>query len=244
MPVVLITAFEKTEYMRQAIDVGVDRYVLKPIDSDYLEAALCHCARRVRAESELAKARRQELELLQARHASSIGLLAAGLAHDYNNLLQRITTAVDFAATQDTPESRARMLHIAQQGIAEGDRLWKRLRMLSREGGDGYVRGPIDELARSEVARALMGRSCAARFSWATGGVQVVHHPTNLGAVFAALAQNAAEAMGDGGLLTVLGEVVALPELNDAHLPEGRYLHVVFEDHGRGIPPELSLIHI
>jgi diguanylate cyclase (GGDEF)-like protein len=47
VPVVVITAFEQTEYLMRSIDIGVDRYVIKPVTIDHLMAALLYCAHRL-----------------------------------------------------------------------------------------------------------------------------------------------------------------------------------------------------
>ena len=44
MPVILATAFNDATYLHRAIDVGVDNYVLKPIDLGKLYAAMLKCA--------------------------------------------------------------------------------------------------------------------------------------------------------------------------------------------------------
>jgi DNA-binding NarL/FixJ family response regulator len=46
--VIIITAFEQTEYLEQAIRAGVDQYVVKPVQAERLEFALLSCAHRLR----------------------------------------------------------------------------------------------------------------------------------------------------------------------------------------------------
>ena len=50
VPVVVTTAYSEVSELLQAIDLGIARYVLKPIDTDVLLDALEYCARMVRAE--------------------------------------------------------------------------------------------------------------------------------------------------------------------------------------------------
>ena len=44
IPIIVTTAHTDTSYMAEAIDIGVDQYVIKPIDSGKLSAALEKCA--------------------------------------------------------------------------------------------------------------------------------------------------------------------------------------------------------
>ena len=51
-PVVVTTAHSEANRLLRAIEVGVDQYVIKPIDFDALRAALSRCARAVHADRE------------------------------------------------------------------------------------------------------------------------------------------------------------------------------------------------
>jgi diguanylate cyclase (GGDEF)-like protein/PAS domain S-box-containing protein len=60
IPIIIATAFENTDYFRQAIEIGVYRYVAKPLDLLSLASCLAECG-------ELVKRRR---ELLAQKHLS------------------------------------------------------------------------------------------------------------------------------------------------------------------------------
>ncbi|MFM8331402.1 MAG: diguanylate cyclase domain-containing protein [Candidatus Methylumidiphilus sp.] len=50
-PVIITTAFNETHYLLKAIDLGVDAYVVKPINSAHLERDLLKCARSLSLET-------------------------------------------------------------------------------------------------------------------------------------------------------------------------------------------------
>ena len=52
-PIIVTTAFGHADYLMKAIDIGIDRYVTKPINTERLRRALLECARKLRAEQEL-----------------------------------------------------------------------------------------------------------------------------------------------------------------------------------------------
>lgn len=100
--IILTTAFEEPRYFYRAIDLGIDKYIVKPIDLKILEIALLKCARAIRAEAalrenqeyiaELLKMQRDENEVLnrEVNHMQkleSIGQLTSGIAHNFNNIL-------------------------------------------------------------------------------------------------------------------------------------------------------------
>ena len=53
VPVIVTTAFEQTDYLLRSIEIGVDEYVTKPVNSDRLYEGLLACARRLRVEWQL-----------------------------------------------------------------------------------------------------------------------------------------------------------------------------------------------
>jgi PAS domain S-box-containing protein len=52
-PVILTSAFADTQYFLRSIDIGIDKYVLKPIRTEALEAALRRVAQALHTQSEL-----------------------------------------------------------------------------------------------------------------------------------------------------------------------------------------------
>ena len=53
VPIIVITAFEQTDYLMRSIDIGVDRYVTKPLLLDRLMNALMYCSHQLLTEERL-----------------------------------------------------------------------------------------------------------------------------------------------------------------------------------------------
>ena len=53
VPVVITTAFEQSDYFLRAIELGIARYILKPVQVPQLDAALLECAHRLNVERQL-----------------------------------------------------------------------------------------------------------------------------------------------------------------------------------------------
>jgi len=51
VPIILLTAFDNSDYLMKSINIGVDCYVTKPVDVYQLQDALLRCARRLYAEN-------------------------------------------------------------------------------------------------------------------------------------------------------------------------------------------------
>lgn len=54
--IIIMTAFEQSAYLLDAIDLGIDKYVVKPVDSTKLLNVLLVCAHRMRADESLQRA--------------------------------------------------------------------------------------------------------------------------------------------------------------------------------------------
>ena len=55
VPIIITTAFNDTSFLLDAIDTGINQFVLKPIDSEKLFAAIMHCVREITYEARLEK---------------------------------------------------------------------------------------------------------------------------------------------------------------------------------------------
>jgi DNA-binding NarL/FixJ family response regulator len=73
VPIVVVTAFERIDYLMRSIEIGVDKYVTKPIVIEQLRAALLTSAHRLRAEEQLNLHRqRKTARLMQTQEELSI----------------------------------------------------------------------------------------------------------------------------------------------------------------------------
>lgn len=81
VPIIITTAFEEPRYFHRAIDLGVDKYVTKPVDLTILESALLKCARAIRSEMALRDLHERTSELQEAQHIAKLGHWRLDLAN-------------------------------------------------------------------------------------------------------------------------------------------------------------------
>ena len=133
VPIIVTTAFEQTDYLLRSIEIGVDKYVTKPINVERLSRALSDCARRLRAEELLVRQRALEAQAGRVKHLEAMGVMAGGMAHDFNNLLQVILGYVCLAQVHAEPGSKVReLLNKAETSFASAIDLGQRLRILGK----------------------------------------------------------------------------------------------------------------
>ena len=138
VPVIMLTAFEATDYLKRSINLGVSGYVIKPIEIAKFIESLLKCARsllvekkmlaaetqqkieaqnarevseaamELRIAEEVRKNREKDILLLQQDKLASIGHLAAGVAHEINNPIAFITSNLGTLQKYVTLEQRYR----------------------------------------------------------------------------------------------------------------------------------------
>jgi two-component system cell cycle sensor histidine kinase/response regulator CckA len=186
---------------------------------------------------------RRELEekLRQAQKLEAIGLLAGGVAHDFNNMLTAITGYSDFAlAALDTGRGvrRADIEEIAKAAERAGALTsqllaFSRKQILRLEVVDlNDVVGEMDKLLRR-----LIGEHIDVVTAFGAGLGRVKADRSQLEQVIVNLAVNARDAMPNGGKL-VIETANADPEEIAAHAPElvpGPHVLLTVADTGCGM---------
>lgn len=232
VPIIVATAFERTDYLLQCIDLGIDAYVLKPVRPERLLQALRTCAARILDREQAMETRRLEAEAVQLRHQAALRVLLGGLAHDYNNLLQGIFGFVEVARNLlPRDEGTARLLELSADSEAQTRHLGRRLRLLLDACDPLEDEGPLGALLKSRLDRAVAGKAVEAELDLRDGGCVVRHNAASLARLLDHLLENALEAMQGKGRLRLAAERAALPQ--------GEHLRVTLEDSGPGIRPEI-----
>jgi|GEM_PF-886222 len=168
----------------------------------------------------------------------SLGVLAGGIGHDFNNLLSVIMGDLSLLELNlaDDPEN-APLVKNASSAVDHARDLTRQLLTFSKGGAPVKHTASLKELVTETLKFALHGTSS----TWN------VHAPDDLWKanidagqihqVFHNLILNAHQAMPEGGTITVHLMNRALKPDNASHLPAGRYLQIDLSDKGPGIPP-------
>jgi signal transduction histidine kinase len=226
---IFMTASGDSKFILEAIDIGVTQYVIKPVELPKLLAAITNCAAIIRMKAEVQR----------AKHIEAIGVLAAGLAHDYNNLLHAVLGCVSLAKMGVEPGSEVyEQLNMAESMSGNARELGQRLQTFSKGGMGLKQKTDLTPLIISGVRAAIGGAAITPAFDLPLDIPQVMINKTQMQQVISHLTINAVEAMPRGGRLQVAARVSSLSSESGLPLPAGDYVHIIFSDTGRGIPPE------
>jgi signal transduction histidine kinase len=157
----------------------------------------------LRFESELRSVRE---ELAQARVMDSLGRMAAGVAHDFNNVLSGIALALhvlDSALPADSPAHEAAT--DVQELVSRGSRLVKQLLTFARQGAYGGVPVEVSGWMREMLPRISrsLGPDVTLKTDIACGTAHVALDAPVLEQILVNLTLNARDAMPGGGQLEI-----------------------------------------
>ncbi len=259
-PVVMLTAYETEELAAQASAAGAGAYVVKPPDGRTLQRAIIIALARfadmaalrrsnARLEKTLVELQAAQEKLMQQERLAAVGQLAAGIAHEYNNMMAGIILYADLMLRGDnlSAKDRERLAVIQEQGQRAADLTQKILdfaaeSILHRQNLDAnhFLRGIQTQLARTLPENIRLHLTCPA------DEVIIFADPDRLRQVVINLTLNAREAMPQGGNLYVALQCLHVTDGADAPLPEmdaGDWAVITVADNGVGIAPE-ALPHI
>ncbi|MEP7187655.1 MAG: response regulator [Roseiflexaceae bacterium] len=200
------------------------------------------------SERKRAEEQRKQLEdqLLQAQKMESIGTLAGGVAHDFNNMLTAIIGNIQLVLESTPAESLDYpMLTEIEKAATRATALTRQLLTFSRrqpiERRTIDLNATINEL--SQMLRRLIGEHVDVVIRLAEQLSMIFADPAQIQQVLMNLAVNARDAMPSGGQLLIATREVELDEQDCRNQPwarPGRYALLIVGDTGTGMDAELQ----
>jgi PAS domain S-box-containing protein len=194
--------------------------------------------------SDMTEKRRMQDEMVKSQKLESLGMLAGGIAHDFNNILTAILGNLSFVRHQMEPyHIFSKRLEECENAVSRASELTRQLLTFSR-GGEPVKKllSPVS-LIVDAVSFALRGSNVRCVTELADDLWCLEADEGQLSQVLHNLMLNAAQAMPDGGEVTVRAVNELMGRDNPLKLQPGAYITITVNDHGCGIPRE-NLIRI
>ena len=173
-----------------------------------------------------------QLRVAQSERLASIGMLAAGVAHEINNPLGGIL-ALTSLAVEDLPDDHPDRTNL-EEVVRQAERCRDIVRGLLEFSRQSEMHMEVVDVSRVlEDTVGLIGKQASflnVRLvrEWAPDLPAIVADRSQLQQVFLNLIVNAVQAMDERGTLTI----------RTAHTLDDDTVEIAFSDTGRGIPPE------
>jgi PAS domain S-box-containing protein len=176
----------------------------------------------------------------QAEKLAALGQLTGGVAHDFNNILQVVTSGAALLKRASMPEAkRAEILDSMIEAGKNARELTGRLLAFARQ--QALRPELIDVGARlvgmSELLRQTLGARIDVETDIEDSLWRVSADVSQLEIAILNLAVNARDAMPEGGKLTIQARNVALDAKDERKA--GDYVCIAIKDTGVGIPPHI-----
>lgn len=194
---------------------------------------------------DVTRERQLESQIQQAQKMESVGQLAGGVAHDFNNSLQAILGYTEeLLATIPRADRKHDDLLEIQKAATHAADLTRQLLAFSRKQMISLRPLQLNEVIgdTQKMIRRLIGEDIRIETSLAPNLPQVQADASQLQQVLVNLAINARDAMPSGGRLSISTDVVLLDEQDASVIVDarsGRFAYLAVTDTGVGMSKEV-----
>lgn len=198
----------------------------------------------IAVKQDISERKLMEEKMLRTQRMESLGTLAAGVAHDLNNILTPILLSADLLRKTNDPAMRESMLGNIEKSVKRGAGIISQVLTFAR-GTSGRrvildVKRLVTEIEKITCETFPPGITVT---SFIPSGIgEVSGDPTQLHQVLLNLCINARDAMPGGGILFISAERIRVDDNFAAMVPDakaGDFVMISVVDSGEGIPKNI-----
>jgi PAS domain S-box-containing protein len=197
-------------------------------------------------DTDITEKKRLQQQYFRAQRLESIGILAGGIAHDINNILTPILGSAQLLKARFSQDNNRvlQMLTIIENNAKQGAALVKQLLSFAKGVEGKYTILQVNDLIKDTIQFAKQTLSKSIKFSTHLSPklFPVYGDKTQLHQVVMNLVVNAADAMPNGGHLSISAENLYIDEnirQINCHAKVGNYIVITVRDTGTGMSPEI-----
>ena len=189
---------------------------------------------------DVSRRRESEAAMQQAQRMDTLGSMASSLAHEFNNLMTVVLGSLERASVRTVDGSQKQYLERADWGATRAGQLAGELLSLARRQVNEDRVADLNQIVRDfeGTLAQIMPQNVQIGLDLAPAPLLVRIDSGQLELVLLNLARNAADAMPDGGQVSMITRVLSASET--ASTLDGRgAVEIVIADTGQGMPPEV-----
>ena len=193
----------------------------------------------IEAVRDISERKKLEQEVQRARNLESLGIFAGGIAHDFNNLLTAVLGNLSLAQKQVRADSDILPTFSAMESACiRAQLLTKQLLTFAKGGAPVIDTTSIVETIINSTNFVLTGSNVKVETDITQELWNVEADCSQISQVIQNLAQNAAQAMPEGGILKISAENTHIRGDDPLPLKIGPYVKLTFTDSGHGVEPQ------
>jgi signal transduction histidine kinase len=180
-----------------------------------------------------------QVALVRSQKLEALGRLTGGIAHEFNNLMQTLTTALQLAALTAKQPKVLGLIDTCKRTVTRATALTGQLSSFGRVQDAKLSTIDSGEQVRNAapLVQGVLRLGIRLDIDCAPDAWPVTVDPLQFDLALLNLAINARDAMPDGGTLRI--GVANCTLAADAERPAGDYLRVTVADTGSGMPPDV-----
>jgi len=194
---------------------------------------------------DITEKKRIQEQLMHSQKMESVGALAGGIAHNFNNILTTILgyseLLLEFSALDET--SKLRVRNIESSARKAGIMVSKLLSFARREAHEIVPLNLHDVINDSvRLFEGVLDKRIGIKMELTSPLQNIEGDPNQIEQILMNLMVNARDAMPDGGLITIRTEATDVGKDRyeaPAYIIPGKYIVLVVSDTGSGIPKQL-----
>ncbi len=191
-------------------------------------------------EFDITERRQLEEARLKVQTLKTVEFMAKGIAHDFNNLLASILGNISVVkAKLGSDAGNQKILDEAEHACILARNLTGRLLTFAKE--SKTVKKPllITDFLKESVEFALRGTKVAAEFEFSEEKITINADESQMSQLVNNLVFNAVQAMPSGGKISISCSKEKVSANEIPKLKPGRFVKIVFKDHGEGIRKDI-----
>lgn len=189
--------------------------------------------------NDITEKRRMAERLQQAQKMEAIGLLAGGLAHDFNNILTAILGNVSLAKMYLKSDDKSYLrLEEAEKASMRAKDLTLQLLTFARGGAPVKKKAPLAEIVNECCRYTLKNPAVRCEIALDKSLWPVDVDRGQISQAIQNLLANAEQSMPQGGVIRIAAQNKNLEEEHSLPLERGKYVELLLADQGVGISEE------
>lgn len=197
----------------------------------------------MRLRQEIAWREQTQDELNKSQKLASLGILAGGIAHNFNNVLSGIFGYIELASNKTNDPKVSEYLNKALNSMDKTTLLTEQLITFSKGGAPVRKNEMLFPFLEETVVSVLKESKITNHFHYPKDLWKCMFDRHQIKQVIENIILNAQQAMPNNGILIITAQNITLDEKEYTVLKHGNYVKISIKDNGIGIPEEI-LAHV